>query len=79
MGGTASTRGYIARRDGLARPGDIPVWPYTSPAGRQHIGVAVQQNGRLMLLSNLNGRLGTSAIEGGYLAFYDPRQTGSGR
>lgn len=74
------SRGYIARRDGLARPGDILVWPYTfPPRGSQHIGVAVQQNGRLMLLSNLNGRLGTSAIEGGYLAFYDPRQTGSGR
>lgn len=67
------SRGYVARGDGLARPGDILVWPFTfPPRGSQHIGIAVQQNGRLMLLSNLNGRLGTSPIEPGYLAFYKP-------
>jgi len=73
------SRGYLARGDGLARPGDILVWPFTfPPRGSQHIGIAVQQNGRLMLLSNLNGRLGTSSIEPGYLAFYNPRQNSSG-
>lgn len=65
------SRGYVARADGLARPGDILVWPFTfPPRGSQHIGIAVQQNGKLMLLSNLNGRLGTSEIQPGYLAFY---------
>jgi hypothetical protein len=73
------TRGYIARRDGLVRPGDILVWPFTfPPRGSQHIGIAVQQNGRLMLLSNLNGRLGTSPIEPGYIAFYKPQPTQDG-
>lgn len=66
-------KGYIPRADGLARPGDILVWPFTyPPRGTQHIGVAVQQNGRLMLLSNLSGTLGTVHIQPGYLAFYKP-------
>ena len=72
-------RGYVARRDGLARPGDILVWPFSyPPRGTQHIGVAVQQDGRLMLLSNLAGRLGTSQILPGYVAFYNDRQARSG-
>ena len=71
-------RGYLARRDGLARPGDILVWPFTfPPRGSQHIGIAVQQDGRLMLLSNLSGRLGTTRIEPGYIAFYNPEPSGS--
>ncbi|NSW55694.1 MAG: HlyD family efflux transporter periplasmic adaptor subunit [Armatimonadetes bacterium] len=66
-------KGYIPRADGLARPGDILVWPFTyPPRGTQHIGIAVQQNGRLMLLSNLSGTLGTVPIQPGYLAFYKP-------
>ncbi len=70
---TLPTRGYVARRDGLARPGDILVWPFTyPPRNSQHIGVAVQQNGRLMLLSNLNGDLGTVDVRPGYIAFYKP-------
>lgn len=65
--------GYVARDDGIPRPGDILVWPFTYGPGRsQHIGFAVRQGRRLMLLSNLNGRLGTSEILGGYIAFYRP-------
>ncbi|HUS81269.1 MAG TPA: hypothetical protein VM283_08385 [Armatimonadota bacterium] len=64
-------RGYAMRKDGLARPGDILVWPFTYGPGRsQHIGVAVRQGRRLVLLSNLSGRLGTTEILGGYLAFH---------
>jgi len=66
-------RGYAARGDGLARPGDILVWPFTfPPRNTQHIGIAVQQDGKLMLLSNLAGRLGTGEISPGYVAFYKP-------
>jgi biotin carboxyl carrier protein len=62
---------YAVRSDGLARPGDILVWPFTYGPGRaEHIGIAVRQGRRLMLLSNLGGRLGTSEVLGGYLAFY---------
>ena len=65
--------GYAARADGLPRPGDILVWPFTYGVNHsQHIGVAVAQNGSMVLLSNLSGRLGTSAILGGYVAFYKP-------
>lgn len=65
--------GYIEREDGLPRPGDILVWPFTyGPSRSQHIGIAVRQGRKLMLLSNLNGRLGTSEILGGYMAFYRP-------
>jgi len=65
--------GYIPREDGIPRPGDILVWPFTYGSHHsQHIGVAVLQNGRLMLLSNLEGRLGTSEIVGGYIAYYKP-------
>ena len=60
-----------ASRDAWVRPGDILVWPFTfPPRSTQHIGIAVQQNGRLMLLSNLAGRLGTTEIEPGYVAFW---------
>jgi hypothetical protein len=63
--------GWQARTDGLARPGDILVWPFTyPPRGSQHIGMAVEQNGRLMLLSNLDGYLGTTPIVSGYVAFH---------
>ena len=66
-------RGYKPRQDGLARPGDILVWPFTyGPNRSQHIGVAVSQAGKLMLLSNLGGTLGTSELQGGYVAFYKP-------
>jgi hypothetical protein len=66
-------RGYRPRSDGLARPGDILVWPFTyGPRRSQHIGVAVSQGGKLMLLSNLGGTLGTSELLGGYVAFYRP-------
>ncbi len=66
---------YAVRSDGLARPGDILVWPFTYGPGRaEHIGIAVRQGRRLMLLSNLGGRLGTSEVLGGYLAFYRPDQ-----
>lgn len=69
-------RGYKPRQDGLARPGDILVWPFTYGARRsQHIGVAVSQGGKLMLLSNLSGTLGTSELLGGYVAFYKPTAT----
>jgi len=67
-------RGYMPRKDGLARPGDILVWPFTyGPRRNQHIGVAVNQGGKLMLLSNLSGTLGTSELLGGYVAFYRPK------
>ncbi len=63
--------GYQLREDGLPRPGDVLVWPFTYGPGRaEHIGIAVRQGRRLMLLSNLGGRLGTSEIVGGYLAFH---------
>lgn len=66
-------RGWRAREDGLPRPGDILVWPFTYGRNHsQHIGVAVRQGERMMLLSNLEGRLGTSEILGGYIAFYKP-------
>jgi biotin carboxyl carrier protein len=66
-------RGWASRDDGLPRPGDILVWPFTYGRNHsQHIGVAVRQNGQMMLLSNLGGRLGTSEILGGYLSFYLP-------
>ncbi len=69
--------GYLPREDGIPRPGDIMVWPFTYGSHHsQHIGVAVLQNGRLMLLSNLEGRLGTSEIVGGYIAFYKPATPG---
>ena len=71
-------RGYVPRPDGLARPGDILVWPFTyGPNRTQHIGLAVNQNGRLMLLSNLAGTLGTSELVGGYVAFYKPAPAGA--
>lgn len=66
-------RGFQPRKDGLARPGDILVWPFTYGSRHtQHIGLAVSQNGKLMLLSNLGGTLGTSELVGGYVAFYKP-------
>jgi hypothetical protein len=66
-------RGYKPRQDGLARPGDILVWPFTyGPRRSQHIGLAVNQGGKLMLLSNLSGTLGTTELLGGYVAFYKP-------
>lgn len=68
-------RGYLPRPDGLARPGDILVWPFTYGSRRtQHIGIAVSQGGRLMLLSNLAGTLGTTELVPGYMAFYLPAQ-----
>lgn len=68
-------RGYKPRLDGLARPGDILVWPFTyGPRRNQHIGVAVSQGGKLMLLSNLSGTLGTTELLGGYVAFYKPSE-----
>jgi hypothetical protein len=66
-------KGYAPRKDGLARPGDILVWPFTYGARQsQHIGIAVNQGGRLMLLSNLAGTLGTTELLGGYIAFHQP-------
>ncbi|MFP3904654.1 MAG: HlyD family efflux transporter periplasmic adaptor subunit [Armatimonadota bacterium] len=70
--------GYVQRADGVARPGDILVWQFTyGPGNTQHIGLAVLQSGRLMLLSNLAGRLGTSEVLPGYLAFHRPDRTAS--
>jgi len=64
-------RGYEARKDGIARPGDIVVWPFTYGARRsQHVGIAVGQAGTVMLLSNQEGALGTQPLLGGYLAFH---------
>lgn len=66
-------RGYAPRKDGLARPGDILVWPFTyGPRRTQHIGIAVNQAGKLMCLSNLGGTLGTAELVGGYVAFHKP-------
>jgi multidrug resistance efflux pump len=66
-------RGYRLREDGLCRPGDILVWRFTyGPRMNQHVGFAVLQGGRMMLLSNSAGRLGTSEILPGYLAFHKP-------
>jgi hypothetical protein len=64
-------RGYELREDGIARPGDILVWPFTYGARRsQHVGLAVGQSGTIMLLSNEEGVLGTQPLSGGYLAFH---------
>ena len=73
-------RGYKLREDGIARPGDILVWPFTYGARRsQHVGIAVGQAGTIMLLSNLEGALGTQPLSGGYLAFYKAKAvTGDG-
>ncbi|MBM3956937.1 MAG: HlyD family efflux transporter periplasmic adaptor subunit [Gemmatimonadetes bacterium] len=70
-------RGYKMREDGIPRPGDILVWPFTfGPRRSQHVGIAVGQAGAVMLLSNLEGVLGTQPLCGGYLAFYRaPAQT----
>ncbi|MBM3473997.1 MAG: HlyD family secretion protein, partial [Armatimonadetes bacterium] len=70
-------RGYKMREDGIARPGDVLVWPFTYGERRsQHVGIAVGQAGAVMLLSNLEGVLGTQPLCGGYLAFYRaPAQT----
>lgn len=66
-------KGYVPREDGLPRPGDILVWPFTyGPDRSQHIGFAVRQGRKLMLLSNLSGRLGTTEVLDGYIAFYKP-------
>jgi multidrug resistance efflux pump len=66
-------KGYHLRDDGLCRPGDILVWPFSYGTRRtQHVGIAVLQGGRMMMLSNLSGRLGTSEILPGYLAFHKP-------
>ena len=68
------SRGYVERADHLARPGDILVWQFSfGPRGNQHVGIAVRQGDRLMLLSNLSGRLCTVPLQGGYRAFYKPR------
>lgn len=67
-------RGYRRRPDGIARPGDILVWPFTYGPGRsQHVGIGVAQGDTMMLLSNEGGVLGTTPLKGGYLAFYRPR------
>jgi len=67
-------RGYSRRADGIARPGDIVVWPFTyGPSRAQHIGVAVAQGEAMMLLSNEGGVLCTTPLKGGYLAFHKPR------
>jgi len=66
-------KGYKLRADGLCRPGDILVWPFTyGPRRNQHVGIAVLQGGRMMTLSNSAGRLGTDEILPGYLAFHKP-------
>jgi len=66
-------KGYKLREDGLCRPGDILVWPFTyGPRRNQHVGIAVLQGGRMMTLSNSAGRLGTDEILPGYLAFHKP-------
>ena len=67
-------KGYKVREDGVARPGDILVWPFTFGASRsQHVGIAVAQGGAMMVLSNSGGTLGTQPLSGGYLAFYRPK------
>jgi multidrug resistance efflux pump len=69
-------KGYKLRDDGLCRPGDILVWPFSyGVRGTQHVGIAVLQGGRMMMLSNLSGRLGTSDILPGYLAYHKPATT----
>ncbi len=66
-------RGYKLREDGVARPGDILVWPFTyGPSRSQHIGIAVGQGGTVMLLSNEGGVLGTTRLKPHYLAFHKP-------
>ena len=66
-------RGYKAREDGIARPGDLLVWPFTyGPNRAQHVGIAVGQGGTIMVLSNSGGVLGTKPLLGGCLAFYKP-------
>jgi hypothetical protein len=66
-------RGFVRRADGVARPGDLLVWPFTYGSGRsQHVGIAVGQGGAILLLSNQTGVLGTEPLTGGYLAFHRP-------
>ncbi|MBM3499854.1 MAG: hypothetical protein FJX74_14430 [Armatimonadetes bacterium] len=69
-------RGFRLRPDGVARPGDIVVWPFTyGPRRSQHVGIAVGQAGVVMLLSNSSGTLGTEPMSPGYLPFYKPAPT----
>ncbi len=64
-------RGFIKREPGEpTQPGDIVVWPFTfGSARRQHIGFAVGQEGKTVLLSNLSGSIELSQILPGYSAF----------
>lgn len=64
-------KGFTKRPAGqAAQPGDIVVWPFTfGSARRQHIGFAVEHDGRVVLLSNLNGRIRLSSMSPGYSAF----------
>jgi len=64
-------RGFVKRAPGEpAQPGDIIVWPFTfGSARRQHIGFAVGQEGKTVLLSNLSGSIELSRILPGYSAF----------
>lgn len=56
-----------------AQAGDIVVWPFTFGRRRsQHIGIAVQTDNGLRLLSNLTGGIELSALVPGYAAFYKP-------
>lgn len=73
------SRGYQLRPDGVPRPGDILVWPFThGPRRSQHVGIAVGQAGTIMVLSNEGGVLGTQPLTAGYLAFYKPPKSKMG-
>lgn len=64
-------RGYTPRPKDAVRPGDIVVWPFTYGRNNsQHIGIAVDTNRGLRLLSNLEGTIRLTRILGGYQAFW---------
>lgn len=69
---TLPQKGFAQRPPGTpAKAGDILVWPFTyGSRGSQHIGIAVDTENGLRLLSNLSGSICLKPVAPGYRAFY---------
>lgn len=65
-------KGFAQRPPGTpAKAGDILVWPFTyGSRGSQHIGIAVDTDNGVRLLSNLSGSICLKRVTPGYRAFY---------
>lgn len=66
------SRGFQMRPAGTpAQSGDIVVWPFTfGSRNSQHVGIAVDTDSGMRMLSNLSGRLGLSRLLPGYRAYF---------